>query len=532
MSQRYLHNYRLQPQGLEYVHPGESIQEALNRSQMVVLTQGSHSAADGLTMFAGQWLTGLGPTTELSLGARITGANSGVLSDMAIRAPYGINTEAVKCTNVDRFLVRDVVIDGHVSDQVYGPADNGQMGIHFAPGCRDVQVVRCHVKNFGKDCIYSSGSQDVLVRDCRLQNFSRGGVVSVDVVNLTVSDCTFEDGYDLPTVIGNHGVWLEPDNASAVFTNVSIRGCTFRNLNRGILFYNTQSVANSIIEQGNTFDTCRFGGILFYVADAPRSSQSFFQSCGLAAGDPFGLDDVTAALSVFNSPGATIADHDFRGCGGDLASLMFGPNCRAVSARRCHFSGDAKRSVYAYYVFGAKTRRTFADNVSVDAAGGGAYPAIEVAGSASHVVDTDLIFGNTADIDTYSAGLRTTYTDGGRCSPNYVLGTTGAGHTVTDSAPGLAYVTDLAYTATANDALILSNPTSNSARTVTLPAAFFVGQSITVKDAKGDAGTRNIVVSPASGTIDGGDSDTISDNWGSTTYVRGQTQWHVMSRSP
>lgn len=527
----------LAPQGLEYVDPGESIQEALNRAKMVVLTQGQHSAVDGLSMRADQWLCGMGSASRLFLGSRITVAEgqdtdltNGVISDLYIRGPTGTNTDIIKLNDVDGFLIRDLEIDGHVADNPFGPSDNGQIGIHLNESS-NIRISGLKAHDFGKDCVYAAGCTDVLVRDSHFKNFSRGGVTTVDVDGLDVSGCLFEDGYDLSVVIGNNGVWIEPDNAQAVFNRVTIRNNTFRNLNRGVLFYNTQGVANSVQERDNIFEVCRYGGVLYYVADAPRSTHSFFDRCALETDDPIGLENCTAAVSVFNSPGAVVYHHEFSACGGDLATVMLGPNCRRASVRKCTFNDDQKRAIYVYYVFGGNTFRDVRDNTCSDGsqASVGTLPAIEIAGTASHPVDADLVIDNTGDLSTYSAVVKTTYVDNGRFSPNYCTGSGGVGQDVVNAAPGLVFWEDADYTATVSDLTIVSKPQTNVARSLVLASGPFPGQRVVVKDGKGDAATRNITITPASGTIDGASSFVIDSNYGAAEFLRGQTEWHIVS---
>ena len=52
---------------------------------------------------------------------------------------------------------------------------------------------------------------------------------------------------------------------------------------------------------------------------------------------------------------------------------------------------------------------------------------------------------------------------------------------------------------------------------------------VTIKDGTGDAGLRNITVTPVSGTIDGAATDTIGGDYTSRTYVHdGSTEWSIV----
>ncbi len=60
--------------------------------------------------------------------------------------------------------------------------------------------------------------------------------------------------------------------------------------------------------------------------------------------------------------------------------------------------------------------------------------------------------------------------------------------------------------------------------TLTLPGSTFEGQTVNVKDANGDAGTDNIIVT---GAIDGDVSDTLVSNYAARSYIWNTTEWSV-----
>jgi len=72
---------------------------------------------------------------------------------------------------------------------------------------------------------------------------------------------------------------------------------------------------------------------------------------------------------------------------------------------------------------------------------------------------------------------------------------------------------------------------TSAVRTITLPNAtpaassFYLGQQLTIKDEGGLAGTNNITITPASGTIDGAASIVINTNYGSSTVIFDGTNW-------
>lgn len=89
-------------------------------------------------------------------------------------------------------------------------------------------------------------------------------------------------------------------------------------------------------------------------------------------------------------------------------------------------------------------------------------------------------------------------------------GTTITGLTVTS---GSTYVMQTA------DRVVVLNKTSGSATAVTLPASPTLWVRYDIIDAKGDAATNNITVTPASGTIDGGASFTMNSNYDSFSFM-------------
>lgn len=86
------------------------------------------------------------------------------------------------------------------------------------------------------------------------------------------------------------------------------------------------------------------------------------------------------------------------------------------------------------------------------------------------------------------------------------------------------------YTALPTDQFIEYSATA-AAYTVTLPtgATLNSGKSYTIKDASGGAGTNNITVAPATGTIDGAASVVISSNYGDVQVYTDGANWFTMS---
>ena len=83
----------------------------------------------------------------------------------------------------------------------------------------------------------------------------------------------------------------------------------------------------------------------------------------------------------------------------------------------------------------------------------------------------------------------------------------------------------------ANISLLLVNKTSGAATGVTLPTPGYDGQALKIVDAKGDAATNNITITPGSGTINGAATHVISENYGSVELVWDGTNWTVSAAS-
>lgn len=75
----------------------------------------------------------------------------------------------------------------------------------------------------------------------------------------------------------------------------------------------------------------------------------------------------------------------------------------------------------------------------------------------------------------------------------------------------------------------ISNPSVAAAVYLQLPAASAATAyyDYVVKDAKGDAGTNNITITTAGGTIDGSASYVISANYGTVHFITDGTEWFL-----
>jgi hypothetical protein len=101
------------------------------------------------------------------------------------------------------------------------------------------------------------------------------------------------------------------------------------------------------------------------------------------------------------------------------------------------------------------------------------------------------------------------------------LSTLGAGQVVKVTSPG-AYP----YTVLTTDYLIIVD--TSLARTINLNVAPTAGQTYRIKDNTGTAGTNNITVTPAAGTIDGAGTASIASNYGAIDVIFTGSQWVIL----
>lgn len=86
-----------------------------------------------------------------------------------------------------------------------------------------------------------------------------------------------------------------------------------------------------------------------------------------------------------------------------------------------------------------------------------------------------------------------------------------------------------AVTMTAADGIVEVNKTVGAATVVNLPATPTSFQIQYVKDGKGDAGTNNLTLTPASGTIDGAATLVIGSNYGACGFYWDGTNYMVVA---
>ncbi len=87
------------------------------------------------------------------------------------------------------------------------------------------------------------------------------------------------------------------------------------------------------------------------------------------------------------------------------------------------------------------------------------------------------------------------------------------------------------YSVLAQDEVVLCN--QSAAITLTIPASILSnGRILTIKDISGNAFGHPITISPASGTIDGLSSRTLSVNYGVIRLISDGTNWYVLDLTP
>ncbi|MCM5527457.1 hypothetical protein [Parasegetibacter sp. NRK P23] len=126
-----------------------------------------------------------------------------------------------------------------------------------------------------------------------------------------------------------------------------------------------------------------------------------------------------------------------------------------------------------------------------------------------------------------------TFQDSVSASKAILVGATGAANSTVEVQGSIAMAiktVTASYTATAADNTILAN-TSSSSITLTLPApSAFSGRIYTIKKIGNGGIDRELVITPSSGTIDGGNSYTIYNDWTYVTLQTNGTDWFIIKK--
>ena len=156
---------------------------------------------------------------------------------------------------------------------------------------------------------------------------------------------------------------------------------------------------------------------------------------------------------------------------------------------------------------------------------------------------TDSVFLNVPDAGTSNRGVVTTaaqtfagnksFQDSVAAAKTMLVGGTGnANSTVQVSGSLSMTITTITsnYTLTANDNTILANTTSG-AISITLPApGSFAGRIYTIKKIGTGGIDNDLTITPASGTIDGGSSYKIYNDWTYVTLQTDGTNWFIVKK--
>lgn len=135
--------------------------------------------------------------------------------------------------------------------------------------------------------------------------------------------------------------------------------------------------------------------------------------------------------------------------------------------------------------------------------------------------------GTTGDLLVWSGSAWVTIPAG---VDHQVLSANGVGALPTYRGDELVEPTTDTITVGLSDAFVLVDPVNDVAVAVALPAiATYTRQKLTIKDEKGNAGTRNITVTPdGSETIEGDPTLVIDGNYASVDLVPNGTNWSIV----
>jgi hypothetical protein len=157
--------------------------------------------------------------------------------------------------------------------------------------------------------------------------------------------------------------------------------------------------------------------------------------------------------------------------------------------------------------------------------------------------NADSVFLNVPDAGTSARGVVTTtaqtfggnktFQDSVAAAKTFLAGSTGDANSTVQVAGSLSMAIKSVtanYTVTASDNTVLAN-TTTGAITITLPApGSFAGRIYTIKKI-GTGGIDNaLTVSPTSGTIDGGSSYIIYNDWTYVTLQTDGTNWYIIKK--
>ncbi len=156
---------------------------------------------------------------------------------------------------------------------------------------------------------------------------------------------------------------------------------------------------------------------------------------------------------------------------------------------------------------------------------------------------TDSIFLNVPDAGTAARGVVTTaaqtfggnksFQDSVAAAKTFLAGSTGSANSTVQVAGSISMAIKSVtanYSAAASDNTILAN-TTTQAFTITLPApGSIAGRIYTIKKVGSGGIDKELTISPTSGTIDGGNSYVIYNDWTYVTLQTDGTDWYIIKK--
>ncbi|AEW01248.1 hypothetical protein A4D02_35690 [Niastella koreensis] len=155
----------------------------------------------------------------------------------------------------------------------------------------------------------------------------------------------------------------------------------------------------------------------------------------------------------------------------------------------------------------------------------------------------DSIYLNVPDAGTAARGVVTTaaqtfggsktFQDSVAAAKTFLAGTTGNANSTVQVAGSISMAiksVNTTYTASATDNTILAN-TTTAAFTITLPSPTNIaGRIYTIKKVGSGGIDKELTITPTSGTIDGGSSYVIYNDWTYVTLQTDGTDWYIIKK--
>lgn len=389
---------------------------------------------------------------------------------------------AVRIKGGDKTLVRGLVAKDCGSGVL-----SGVSGASIDP--TRITIENCHVENAWDNGIYLSSAQDSLVTGVTVKT-SGGSGVKCRGSNNRVIGCQIR----ATTVgIGISGAGTSPDAYGATSHGCIVSNNVVEQTTRDGLVLDTASTYTSrhTLIEGNYFRNIASDGVGYAAIRADGNyyqiRNNIFEDCnGTTAAVIAGGSALVPAI------GLDISHNQVFDSTGEGFRLQYLQNSIVSHNLFRTVTGDAIN-------LRNSTNNLISYNKGVTGVGGDIIDATSANSNTGN-----LFIGNDGTLNVDRAN-------------NYVGAT---------NQQNLRVATATPITMTAYDEVLVSNLSVAGAVAVTLPASPAIGQRVTVKDGKGDAGSNNITVAPAAGNVDGSASHVISSNYGAQDYVYNGTEWN------